>query len=206
MDEEEDDEVIKELYNDVNMNLGNRDADMTDTDQGGADQQNKNDKPVQSSSVSSDFTSKLLNLENPSLTDNEIASLIDTIVHHKEPRSQTSSLYTVLIMAVPEITSIFTTTIPPPPHFFNPLPQQATPTPTQQLLKLQSHFLHFQISYLYSSSTTEEEAQAEKMDYIELVDTSMRAILKEVVNTQLPQILPQAVSDFATPMIEKNVT
>nr|GFD00233.1 hypothetical protein [Tanacetum cinerariifolium] len=43
-----------------------------------------------------------------------------------------------------------------------------------------------------------EEAYAEKRDYIELVDTSMRAILKEEVNTQLPQILPQAVLYFAT--------
>ncbi|GKF88364.1 hypothetical protein Tco_0259241, partial [Tanacetum coccineum] len=51
-----------------------------------------------------------------------------------------------------------------------------------------------------------KEAQAEKRDYIELVDTSMRAILKEEVNTQLPQIVPHAVSDFATPVIEKNVT
>ncbi|GKG20328.1 hypothetical protein Tco_0380129, partial [Tanacetum coccineum] len=32
MDEEEDDEVTKELYNDVNVNLGNRDANMTDAD------------------------------------------------------------------------------------------------------------------------------------------------------------------------------
>ncbi|GKE74354.1 hypothetical protein Tco_1536395 [Tanacetum coccineum] len=32
----------------------------------------------------------------------------------------------------------------------------------------------------------------------------MRAIIKEEVNTQLPQILPQAVSDFSNPMIEKN--
>ncbi|GKF60290.1 hypothetical protein Tco_0177076, partial [Tanacetum coccineum] len=31
-----------------------------------------------------------------------------------------------------------------------------------------------------------EEAQPEKRDYIELVDTSIRAILKEEVNTQLP--------------------
>ncbi|GKF63909.1 hypothetical protein Tco_0187357, partial [Tanacetum coccineum] len=38
MDEEEDDEFTKELYNDVNVNLGNKDADMTDVDQGGADQ------------------------------------------------------------------------------------------------------------------------------------------------------------------------
>ncbi|GJY41081.1 hypothetical protein Tco_0428351 [Tanacetum coccineum] len=34
----------------------------------------------------------------------------------------------------------------------------------------------------------------------------MRALIKEEVNTQLPQILPQAVSDFANPVIDKNVT
>ncbi|GJV37865.1 hypothetical protein Tco_1410342 [Tanacetum coccineum] len=34
----------------------------------------------------------------------------------------------------------------------------------------------------------------------------MRALIKEEVNTQLPQILPQAVSDFANLAIEKNVT
>ncbi|GKD21962.1 hypothetical protein Tco_1223665 [Tanacetum coccineum] len=32
MDEEEDDEVTKELYKDVNVNLGNKDVDMTDVD------------------------------------------------------------------------------------------------------------------------------------------------------------------------------
>ncbi|GKB56871.1 hypothetical protein Tco_0913057 [Tanacetum coccineum] len=40
MDKEEDDEVTKELYKDVNVNLGNVDAEMTNADQGGADQQN----------------------------------------------------------------------------------------------------------------------------------------------------------------------
>ncbi|GJT46236.1 hypothetical protein Tco_0954951 [Tanacetum coccineum] len=50
------------------------------------------------------------------------------------------------------------------------------------------------------------EAQDEKNAYIELVDTSMRALIKEEVNTQLPQILPQAVSDFENHVIEKNVT
>ncbi|GJT20890.1 hypothetical protein Tco_0890827 [Tanacetum coccineum] len=35
MDEEVDDEVTKELYKDVNVNLGNEDTDMTDADQGG---------------------------------------------------------------------------------------------------------------------------------------------------------------------------
>ncbi|GKC99554.1 hypothetical protein Tco_1169829, partial [Tanacetum coccineum] len=139
--EEEDDEVTKELYDDVNANLGNEDTNTTNVDQGGSSQQNvsqesrfeqveedahvtltlvletqKTGEPVQSSSVSSDFTSKLLNLENPSPANNEIASLMDTIARHAT--------------TVPKITSNFTTTIPPPPPFFNPLPQQATPTPT----------------------------------------------------------------------------
>nr|GEX29145.1 hypothetical protein [Tanacetum cinerariifolium] len=51
-----------------------------------------------------------------------------------------------------------------------------------------------------------EEAQAEKREYIELVDSMMRKIIKEKVNSQLPQILPQAISDVVTPVIEKNVT
>ncbi|GJZ57262.1 hypothetical protein Tco_0612756 [Tanacetum coccineum] len=50
-----------------------------------------------------------------------------------------------------------------------------------------------------------QEAQDEKNAYIELVDTSMRALIKEEVNTQLPQILPQAVSNFANLVIDKNV-
>ncbi|GJU19719.1 hypothetical protein Tco_1153061 [Tanacetum coccineum] len=44
-----------------------------------------------------------------------------------------------------------------------------------------------------------QEAQDEKNAYIELANTSMRAIIKEEVNTYLPQMLPQAVSDFASP-------
>ncbi|GJR99484.1 hypothetical protein Tco_0315993 [Tanacetum coccineum] len=79
--------ITKELYDDVNVNLGNEDTKITNADQGGSDQQNvsqesgfkqveedtqvtltpvletqNTDKHVQSSSVSSDFTRKLLNL------------------------------------------------------------------------------------------------------------------------------------------------
>ncbi|GJW09644.1 retrovirus-related pol polyprotein from transposon TNT 1-94 [Tanacetum coccineum] len=253
MDKEEDDEVTKELYNDVNVNLGNRDADMTNADEGGADQQNvsqesgfgqveedvhvtltpvrntqKTDGPIQSSFVSTNFTSKLLNLENPSLADNEITSLMDTTVRHEEPGIQTSSLYTVPIMAVP-----------PPPPFFNPLLQQATPTSTPTTSEATTSFPSlpdFLFVFKFNDRVTNlekdlseikkvdqyaqalssipaiahnfdcrEEAQAEKRDYIELVDTSMRAILKEEVNTQRHQILPQEVLNFTIPVIEKNV-
>ncbi|GKB11925.1 hypothetical protein Tco_0845848, partial [Tanacetum coccineum] len=52
-----------------------------------------------------------------------------------------------------------------------------------------------------------EEAQSEKREYIELVDSTVRKIIKEEVDTQLPQNLLQAISsDVATPVIEKNVT
>nr|GFB93158.1 hypothetical protein [Tanacetum cinerariifolium] len=77
MYDDEDDKVTKELYKDVNVNLGNEDTKMTNADQGA-----KADELVQSFSVSSDFTSKLLNLENPSPADNGIASLMDTSARH----------------------------------------------------------------------------------------------------------------------------
>ncbi|GKF92699.1 hypothetical protein Tco_0279418, partial [Tanacetum coccineum] len=74
----------------------------------------KADEPVQSSSVSSEFSSKLLNLESPSPADNKIASLMETSARHTT--------------AIPEITSRFTTTTPLPHTFFNPILQQQTPT------------------------------------------------------------------------------
>nr|GEV40682.1 hypothetical protein [Tanacetum cinerariifolium] len=76
----EEDEEIKELYDDVNINLGNTDAEMTNADQGTTKQYvyqekedahvtlthvhdaTKADEPLQSSSISFDFTSKFLNL------------------------------------------------------------------------------------------------------------------------------------------------
>nr|GEZ84481.1 hypothetical protein [Tanacetum cinerariifolium] len=70
VNEEEEDEVTKELYDDVNVNSGNKDTKMTNADQA----------------------------YHPTL--------------------------------IPKITSSFTTPTLPPPSFFNPLSQRATPTPT----------------------------------------------------------------------------
>ncbi|GJR80437.1 hypothetical protein Tco_0151222 [Tanacetum coccineum] len=140
--------------------------------------------------------------------DNEIASLMDTTARHAT--------------AVSKITSSFTTTIPPPPPFFNPLLQQATLTLTPTTSKATTSFpllQDFSFVFKFNERVTnlekdlsdikqfdQQEAQDEKNEYIGLVDTSMRTIIKEEVTTQLPQILPQAVLDFATPVIEKNVT
>ncbi|GKD26866.1 hypothetical protein Tco_1233080 [Tanacetum coccineum] len=236
MNDHEGDEVTKELYEDQ----VEEDAHVTLTS---VLDTHKAKEPIQSSSVSSDFTSKLPNLENPSPVANEIASLMET----------SSRLAT----AIPEITSGFTTTIPLPHPFFNPLLQQATPTPTPTTSEATTLFhslLNFSSVFRFNNRVTNlekdlseikqvdqyvralssipaivdrymdnklgeainkaiqahnldgrQEAQDEKNAYIELVDTSIRALIIEEVNTQLPQILPQAVLDFTNPVIEKNV-
>ncbi|GJT97583.1 retrovirus-related pol polyprotein from transposon TNT 1-94 [Tanacetum coccineum] len=96
-DKEEEEEYDDEFNVEEGFEQEEEDAHMTltpvlDTQKTGG--------PTQRSSVSFDFTSKLLNHDNPSPTDTMIASLMDTIVYH-------------------EITSA--TTAPSPPPFFNPL-------------------------------------------------------------------------------------
>nr|GEV12060.1 hypothetical protein [Tanacetum cinerariifolium] len=142
MDEEENDEVIKELYKDVNVNLGNKDADMADVDQSGEDQQN--------ASQQSGFEQE----------EEDVHVTLTPILKTQKTRGITQSFF---------VSSDF----------------------TSKLLNLDNLSL--------------EEAQAEKREYIELVDSTVRTIIKEEVNTQLPQILPQAILDVATPVIEKNV-
>ncbi|GJZ59286.1 hypothetical protein Tco_0615102 [Tanacetum coccineum] len=218
MDEEDDDEVTKELYDDVNVNLGNEDADMTNADQGVLEQQNLSQESV-FEQVEED--AHLLNLENPSPVDNEIASLMENSTRHATK--------------IPKITSGLTTTIPSPPLFFNPLPQQATPTPTTTTSKATTSFTSlpdFSSVFKFNDRVTNlendlseikqvdqyaqalssipaivdryidnklgeainkaiqahnldyiQEAQDENKTYIELVDTSLRAIIKEKVNT-----------------------
>ncbi|GKE34676.1 hypothetical protein Tco_1453998, partial [Tanacetum coccineum] len=50
-----------------------------------------------------------------------------------------------------------------------------------------------------------EGAQAKKHDYIDNIYSTVRNIIREEVKTQLPKILPKAVSNFATLVIEQNV-
>nr|GEU54665.1 hypothetical protein [Tanacetum cinerariifolium] len=153
INEKEENEVTKELYDDVNSGFEQEeDAHVTltlvlDTQKTGG--------PTQSSYVSSDFTGKLLNIDNPSLTNNEIASLMDTTTHHAT--------------IIPEITSTIKKAI-------------------------QAHSFNYR-----------EEAQAEKKEYIKIVDSIVRTIIKEEVNDQVPQILPKSILDVVTLVIEKNI-
>ncbi|GJW02380.1 hypothetical protein Tco_1561236 [Tanacetum coccineum] len=140
MDDEEDDEVTNKLYKDVNVNLGNKDTEMTDADQGFSEQQNVSQES-RFEKVKEDYHVTLT--LNPSPADNKIASLMGTLSRHTTE--------------VPEITSSFTTTIPPPPSFFNPLSQQATPTLTPTTSEATTSFpslLDFSYVFKFNNKVT----------------------------------------------------
>ncbi|GKE09838.1 hypothetical protein Tco_1413389, partial [Tanacetum coccineum] len=126
-------DIIKtlELYKDVNVNLGNENTEMTDADQGGSEQQNVSqssgfEQVEEDAHVTLTPVLDTQKADEPIQTDNEIASLMETLACHA--------------MAVPEITSGFTKTIPLPTLFFNPLLQQATPTQTPTTSKATTSF------------------------------------------------------------------
>ncbi|GKF86719.1 hypothetical protein Tco_0254546, partial [Tanacetum coccineum] len=51
----------------------------------------------------------------------------------------------------------------------------------------------------------EKKDQAEKVKYIDIIKKSVKKIIKDEVKSQLPQILPKEVSDFATPVIQSAI-
>ncbi|GJT01872.1 hypothetical protein Tco_0823041 [Tanacetum coccineum] len=157
-EEEKDD--AEELYRDVNMNLKKEDVEMTDADQGGVDQQYK-----------------LLNFENTSPADNEIASLMDTTVRHEEQSSQTSFLFTIPVTVIPEITFNKKVT-----NLENDLSEMKQVDQYAQAISsipaiIDRYIGNKQgkaIQQAIKSHNVEckEEALADKREYIDLIDTS----------------------------------
>ncbi|GJR05222.1 hypothetical protein Tco_0528206 [Tanacetum coccineum] len=52
----------------------------------------------------------------------------------------------------------------------------------------------------------EKKAKDERNRYIDLVEKSVKEIIKDEVTSQLPQILPKEVSDYATPVTQSTIT
>nr|GEU55667.1 reverse transcriptase domain-containing protein [Tanacetum cinerariifolium] len=122
----------------------------------------------QSSSVSSDFTSKFLILENVPPAIDEVTSMMNFKNHHEESSTQAPSLLTV----------------PEKPRYF------------------------YCTCYNSLESQTKEfknKAQEERKLYIDVVEKSIKDIIKDEVKSLLPQILSKEVSDFTTPMIQSTI-
>ncbi|GJT42803.1 retrovirus-related pol polyprotein from transposon TNT 1-94 [Tanacetum coccineum] len=154
----DDDEEYEELYKDVNIRLqatkheeeGKRDEEMTDVglDEGTQQttyEQVKDDEhviittiydtqkievPLQSLSVSSDFSNQFLNLDNVSPTDTKVISMMNIKVRHKEPSTETPPLLNIPVMVIPKTSSTSGSTIPLKISPITPLQQQSTPKPT----------------------------------------------------------------------------
>ncbi|GJZ13274.1 ribonuclease H-like domain-containing protein, partial [Tanacetum coccineum] len=186
MDEEEDDKVTKDLYDDVNQ--VEEDAHVTLTPV--IDIQKTGD-PTQSSSVSSDFTSKLLNLDNPSPSDNEIASLMVTTAQHATTILEISLHTTTSLLALPDFASVFKFN----ERVFNLEKDVSEIKKVDQYAQALSsipaivdHYMDNKLGEVINKAILahnldcRQEAQDEKNAYIELVDTSMRALIKEEKN------------------------
>nr|GEV69531.1 hypothetical protein [Tanacetum cinerariifolium] len=171
MNDEEDDEVLKELYEDVNVNM-----------------EKKADEPVQSFYVSFDFTSKFLNLKNPSVADNEIATLMETLAPHAT--------------AILEITSSFTITTPPPPPVSTLESKVSELKQINQFSKVVSLILGIFVKYLASkmkeavnvvvqlqTNKLREEAQAENQDFLNQVDSTIKNIIKDQAREQVSKMI-----------------
>nr|GEV01783.1 hypothetical protein [Tanacetum cinerariifolium] len=181
VDEEENDEVTKELYEDLNVNQEYKDADMTNFKQG----------PLQSSSTSSEFTSKLLNLDNPSP---DINSLMDTsTVPLPPPRINPS----------PHLTTITPQPIPDSTTTTNPMMYLL------EILNFASLFQFDQRVFALKTKVSEFNQTSQFAKAVSLIPDivdnylaskhkeEVNAIIKEQVQAKVTKILPQ---------IEKYVT
>ncbi|GJY86098.1 hypothetical protein Tco_0500124, partial [Tanacetum coccineum] len=206
----DDDEEYDELYKDVNVRskvaehkeVGKGDAEMTDTTHESASQEKsykqviedahvtltssqKTEGSKQSSSISSDFESNFLNLDNVSPAIDEVASMMNVKTPHEES-STPKSLSTCDGYPGNFYCSYFASLFG-----FN---QRVTRNGFATQTALQSYAIEFK-----------KKAQAEKEKYIDIIEKSVKEIIKDEVKIQLPQILPKEISNFATHVIQSTI-
>nr|GEW84286.1 hypothetical protein [Tanacetum cinerariifolium] len=243
-DETNNDDDTKELYEDVNVDLGNKDANMTDAEQWGVDQHN-----VFHESGFEHVEEDARNIETlPELVIDHmhqpwriVAAVINGCISGKTTRLDKLKLSRAQILYgmyhcknvdfiellwedfAFQIDNHFSKGSMPYPRFtkiiINYFISQNNLISMRNRLNLHTtrddslldHYIDNKlgeaIQKAITSHTTEckKEALAEKKEYIDLIDTSVRTIITEKVKTQPLQILPKEVSYFATPMIERNV-
>ncbi|GKC70555.1 hypothetical protein Tco_1116438, partial [Tanacetum coccineum] len=183
-EEKEDD--YEELYRDVNVNLRIEDVDMTNVDQGGA----KHNVSQESRFEHEEEDAHLLNFDNVSPADNIIASVMDTTIHQTSFDQRVSSLEQEV----------------------SQFKQADNSAQVLESIKLQipaivddhlSTRLRFAVQMAFQSykAEFEKEAQAKQDRFIEIIDKS----IKEMVKDEVKNLLLKEISDFATLLIESTI-
>ncbi|GJW07006.1 hypothetical protein Tco_1569429 [Tanacetum coccineum] len=167
----DDDEEYDELYKDVNVRskftepkeVGKEDAKMTETTHESASQEKSYEQVIkdvhvtltssqktegskQSFSVSSDFASKFLNLDNAPPVIDEVASMMNVKTSHEELSTQTPPNISVPVTAIPEISTVYVTIVTLIIQPFSSILQMTTTTPvptTEPTTSLVSNLLDF---------------------------------------------------------------
>nr|GEW93247.1 hypothetical protein [Tanacetum cinerariifolium] len=168
MSEEDDDDVTKELYGDLNITQGLKDADMTNLEQGEADQQNashesgfvheEEDAHV-TLTIVHDKTEGIPNFESLYQFDQRVSAL-ETKVSEFNQTSQ----FAEVVSLIPSIVDIY---------LVSKLKEEVN-----VVVQLQSNKLR-------------EKARAENQEFLNQVDSTMKEIIKEQVKAQVSKIMPQ---------------
>nr|GFB00498.1 hypothetical protein [Tanacetum cinerariifolium] len=167
----------------------------------------KTEFPVTSSSRSSDLGSKFLNFSDIPPVDAETVSPLDVHVHHDVPRINTSTLLSIPVSSTPSpLPTNETTNIPPSiPDFdsvfrFN----DRVIALEKDVAELKNDPLHTQVTLLVDDHL-DTRMGATREEFMNFLLASLTDRITEQVKNQLPQILPEEVSNFAPPMIEKMI-
>ncbi|GJV56593.1 hypothetical protein Tco_1457598 [Tanacetum coccineum] len=160
----------------------------------------------------------------------KIVSPLDVHIYHEVLRTQAPTLLTIPVSVIPESSSVFTN-IPQSSYTFTPTPIQATRTPPpiiettnplpnlsdfssvfrfndrittleKEVANLKKDPLHTQVTSLVDSHLDTRFGET-RQEFMNFLSESLTARIKEQVKDQLPQILPQEVSNFAPSVIEK---
>ncbi|GJY41360.1 hypothetical protein Tco_0428630 [Tanacetum coccineum] len=193
------------------------DSSESESESWGNDEDNNNEEHVSSDEGSEEENEK-------------IVSPLDVPVHHEVPRTQAPTLLSIPVSVIPESSLVFTN-FPQSSHTFTPTPILATPTPPptietsnplanlpdfssvfrfndrisaleKEVAELKKDPLHTQVTSLVDEHLDTRLGETRE-EFMNLLSESFTARIKEQVKDQLPQILPQEVSNFAPPVIEK---
>nr|GEV47934.1 hypothetical protein [Tanacetum cinerariifolium] len=175
------DEEHEELYKDVNVRL----TDTKHEEQGEEDEEmtdvGRDDSTQQTKyeQVKDDEHVTLTTVHDTQK--NEVVSMMNVKVRHEEPSTPTPPLLNIHVTIKSQI-------------------------PTMVDAQLSTR-LGDSIKESFRSYTVEFEKKAkdERKRYIDLVEKSMKKIIKDEVKSQLLEILPKEVSNYATPVIQSSI-
>ncbi|GJW56221.1 hypothetical protein Tco_0102952 [Tanacetum coccineum] len=210
---EQEDEEDEELYRDLNLNLDRRDAEMMDA------QVNQEKEEVhvtfttellvvqqQSSYFSSDLVSKFMNPTPDTSIDSILNPNVQSDIHVNvsvsittaTPSSDTAIPQTPIPFIQPQqqthdsttTTTIPTTTLPNIPDF-------ASLFALSSILGIVDNYLaskmkdEVNVTIQLQSNKIREEAQAENEEFLNQIDSNIKAIIKDQVKAQVSKILPK---------------